>query len=322
MTQEEKAKAYDKAKIRMKEFLEEWENCGAVGEALEKAQNVFPELAESEDEKIRKYLITYFSNIDDCASSIKGKDVVAWLEKQGQKPIAIDIDKMVDDYANNNERGNEEFGKPINCMIRAYRQGLTDAYCQENCKGYQETGRCFVDGECEAKKSQRMISAETKEALYDKPTLSEFENALADICRGWIGEEIGWKDYISTNADALLKIAFKKWNDVQCVKKSTEWSEEDENILEAITYTVKNSGYSHCIGVSIKVMIAWLKSLKDRIQPQTWKPSDEQMEALKCAMEDVAKFSKRCGPQVELENEPYYSALHLLYEQLKKLKGE
>lgn len=44
-----------------------------------------------------------------------------------EKPTTIDIDKMVDDYANNKERGNEEFGKPVNCMIRAYRQGLNDA---------------------------------------------------------------------------------------------------------------------------------------------------------------------------------------------------
>lgn len=50
-----------------------------------------------------------------------------WLEKQGKVPVTIDIDKMVRDYANNKERGNEEFGKPVNCMIRAYRQGLTDA---------------------------------------------------------------------------------------------------------------------------------------------------------------------------------------------------
>lgn len=27
-----------------------------------------------------------------------------------------------------------------------------DTYCQENCKGFQETGRCFCDGECKAKK--------------------------------------------------------------------------------------------------------------------------------------------------------------------------
>lgn len=59
--------------------------------------------------------------------------------------------------------------------------------------------------------------------------------------------------------------------------------------------------------------------IKDIKSQPHWKPSEEQMEALKCAIADVAKFSKRGGRQVELENEPYYSALHLLYEQLEKL---
>lgn len=39
--------------------------------------------------------------------------------------------------------------------------------------------------------------------------LTEFESALVDICRGWIGEEIGWEEYIKNNAKLLLKIASK-----------------------------------------------------------------------------------------------------------------
>ena len=49
------------------------------------------------------------------------------LKKIEQKSAIFDIDKMVYVYANNNEPGNQEFGKPIKCMIRAYRQGLNDA---------------------------------------------------------------------------------------------------------------------------------------------------------------------------------------------------
>lgn len=49
------------------------------------------------------------------------------LRKIEQKFATIDIDKMVNDYANSSERGNEEFGKPVLCMVRAYRQGLNDA---------------------------------------------------------------------------------------------------------------------------------------------------------------------------------------------------
>ncbi len=49
------------------------------------------------------------------------------MKKNCEQKHSIDINKMVDDYANNKERGNEEFGKPVPCMIRAYRQGLNDA---------------------------------------------------------------------------------------------------------------------------------------------------------------------------------------------------
>lgn len=65
-------------------------------------------------------------DIDDAY--LKGVcDAKQELEKQGKVPVTVNIEKMVRDYANNKERGNEEFGKPVNCMIRAYRQGLNDA---------------------------------------------------------------------------------------------------------------------------------------------------------------------------------------------------
>lgn len=58
-------------------------------------------------------------------AEIEGNNVV--IKKGEQKLTPIDINKMVDDYANTKERGNEKFGLPLNCMIRAYRQGLNDA---------------------------------------------------------------------------------------------------------------------------------------------------------------------------------------------------
>lgn len=126
MTQEEKAKRYDGALERARE----WYNDPHITIGLKgNLEDIFPELKESEDERIRKVLIDYFNRYkeqEECGVKtfygIPTDNILAWLEKQGQKPIAIDIDKMVDDYANNNERGNEEFSKPINCMIRAYRQ--------------------------------------------------------------------------------------------------------------------------------------------------------------------------------------------------------
>ena len=85
-----------------------------------------------------------------------------------------------------------------------------------------------------------------------------------------------------------------------------EWSEEDKTMLKVAIAVLRR--YSH------DDVANFLKSLRP-----SWKPTEEQMEALKCAVEDVAKFSKRGGRQVELENEPYYSALHSLYCNLEKL---
>lgn len=94
-------------------------------------------------------------------------------------------------------------------------------------------------------------------------------------------------------------------------EQKPEWSEEDEKQIAQIERIVKNAG---CAKMLQEKIHNWLKSLRP-----SWKPSEEQMEALKCAIEDVAKFSKRGGRQAWLENEPYYSALHSLYCNLEKL---
>lgn len=44
----------------------------------------YPKLKESDDEKIRKNLIRFFRDLD--ALEYKEEDVIAWLEKQGEKP--------------------------------------------------------------------------------------------------------------------------------------------------------------------------------------------------------------------------------------------
>ena len=50
--------------------------------------DIFPELKESEDEKIRKALIRFHKSTIDI-DGIKGDEIVAWLEKQGDKDKLI-----------------------------------------------------------------------------------------------------------------------------------------------------------------------------------------------------------------------------------------
>jgi hypothetical protein len=79
MTTEEKAKAYDIALDKIKRLLGTGSNC-----SREDLEYVFPELKESEDEKIRKHLIgvveLYYGNTDEQEK----KDCLAWLEKQSK----------------------------------------------------------------------------------------------------------------------------------------------------------------------------------------------------------------------------------------------
>ena len=42
-----------------------------------------------------------------------------------------------------------------------------NSYCQENCKGYQETGKCFADGGCDAKRKAEQESVETPRDYHD-----------------------------------------------------------------------------------------------------------------------------------------------------------
>jgi hypothetical protein len=79
-------------------------------------------------------------------------------------------------------------------------------------------------------------------------------------------------------ADAGWEFDFKT-KELKKIKQKSALSKEGENILTAIIYTVRNSGYKHCMGVSDKTMLDWLKSIKDKVQLQPkkeWSEEDEE----------------------------------------------
>lgn len=78
MTIEEKARKYDDALKRAEAVIKVSQNQKEVYGCI---TTIFPELAESEDEKIRKTLIRYMASVRDI-DGIKGKDIITWLEKQ------------------------------------------------------------------------------------------------------------------------------------------------------------------------------------------------------------------------------------------------
>lgn len=71
--------ALERARNLHKDAIDMGENIRA-----KQCEIIFPELKENEDERIRKALIRFHKSTIDI-DGIKGADVIAWLEKQGEQ---------------------------------------------------------------------------------------------------------------------------------------------------------------------------------------------------------------------------------------------
>lgn len=85
MTIEEKAKAYDEALERAKAYHRN----ELAGSRKEMMEYIFPQLCESDDEKIRKALIDGVSQIR-CKGDVTREQMIAYLEKQKEQPISAE----------------------------------------------------------------------------------------------------------------------------------------------------------------------------------------------------------------------------------------
>lgn len=92
MTQEQKAKAYDEALEKAKEIKEKivyshlsTESCKAVSEYID---TIIPELAESEDERMRRKLMDHLDwHSDNRLTHEECVQLRAWLENQKEIPV-------------------------------------------------------------------------------------------------------------------------------------------------------------------------------------------------------------------------------------------
>lgn len=107
MTTEQKAKAYDealeKAKIWQNHLYETNDK-----DYADELNYIFPELKESEDERIRKAIISYISHGQHCG--VSNANMIAWLEKQGFKASETsikDAEEEVRQYLSGS--GNEKY---------------------------------------------------------------------------------------------------------------------------------------------------------------------------------------------------------------------
>lgn len=166
-----------------------------------------------------------------------------------------------------------------------------NSYCQENCKGFQETGKCFADGECKAK----------REAEQELTDLEEFINELS-------------KQFPDVSFAKLSRIVVRvaKW--AKSNQPKQEWNEEDSyyrNHIIQIIEEINNAPLKR--GEDWEAYINWLKSLRPQ---NNWKPSEEQVKAFEHFIRSIGES----GYASPYENDT--KLLYSLLEQLKKLKEE
>ena len=285
-------------------------------------EQIFPELAESEDEKIRKELLAHIQQ-ERASSTLKVNHakwdrMITWLKKQGEQPKKVSIWKhWKDGIAGNgidkpiylikdchtyslspclsSECDYIELSELDNLMLE--KQGEkkpADNYCQENCKGFQETGKCFVDGECKAKRDAEQNPAWSEE---DENLLSR---CVCDFDYLIKNENRGFEERYKEQIDWLKSIKDR-------VQPKQEWSEEDEHRRTDAIYFLESAEKHYADTSEIEKTIDWLKSLKDKIH---WKPTEEQIHCFKC----VIDFYK-----TKVNDTIVLNLLNSLYNDLKKL---
>lgn len=216
-----------------------------AGNALTKKQMeiVFPQLAESEDERIRKFLIEMFSHGSWRKEWPFGpNEIVAWLEKQKEPHYTK-------------------------------RNALFDK-CVENCDP-EIMKKVSDEVDAKLEREQKPAEPSDDELQRHQDELYDFKVFAAKQARehhiSFI-HDFEWNNF----CDELLSYFNEK-------QKPAEWSEEDERRRDGIIQWLReyqkkfNPEYDSLSIESIESLIDWLKSL--RPQPH-WKPSEEQMRAL------------------------------------------
>lgn len=234
--------------------------------------DIFTELAESEDEKIRKDIIEYIRHSAHNIPAEKFNSWIAWLEKQGeQKHVEMktaeeslgvsskEYNKIVDECVYGEQ-------KPVEYHCTGISSKDAEGILGEIIDNKQEPVDADYNPFDDFRKSDGEVNPSEFEARLNQ-LLKEFESLP--------------KEELSSSLSFYLNVVqndgtFKE-------QKPVEWSEEDEEHKEFILkcLSVLKEEHWHHIGSSkIDGGMSWLKSLKDRCLPQPkqeWSKEDEEM---------------------------------------------
>ena len=262
MTIEEKAKAYDEALERMKSWMR-GEHPECFTEAQKAAEFIFPELKESEDEKVRKEIIAVFKGEISYTSEEDAQKYIAWLEKQGEeKPLPEDeyerVMKALKEGFKYHQLFNPTFGG-IPCIeIVNWLEKQKTSYTKKDVDEAYLKGVRDTKNEIEKQEEFQLKEGKFYECIKSYYYLGGgqywFDKGSVYFC-----EKDG---YLRSDPNNLIKVYdCENWQSYfrPYTKKTAEWSEEDEKMMATIEHHLANCGASI-------TSILWFKSIKEKIQ--------------------------------------------------------
>ncbi len=301
-------KRYEKALERARAAIKD---CGDNLGRKKMIYGIFPELQESEDEKMREIIMKFVWGYTNTPGSIingdksvleYAKEVEAYLEKQKEQKPADDkaFEEWIEDWWKHNKVNNPDSydkGDEIQFDERGFKnfcRGIRNMYQQKPAEWSEEDDKMIdrIMGAVTGYYTHRSTQ-DTDEMMDWLRDLRRNPNPLVrkpNYCYREV-DETGW-------TEEYRKAYYDGWNNCDQqysqlkLTRPAGWSDEDEKIFRSILAN----------GALDDKQITWLKSI--RPQPH-WKPSEEQMSAL-------FEAHKRMSAD-------YHYPLITLYDQLKKL---
>lgn len=194
LTIEQKAKAYDEALVRMKSWVK-GEHPECFTEAQKAAEFIFPELKESEDERmwklIKKYVHYNISDIALNADHITREQLESWFEKQGTSYTKKDVDdaylESISVAKNEMEKQYEadyQIRKDIATFIFNYRGDLKDRAKWMDYLGIKVS---FVEKQGEKPQGKSALEAVKEEKVDNQNCVNPTDNPEPKFREGeWV----------------------------------------------------------------------------------------------------------------------------------------
>ena len=238
----------------------------------EAIQTVIPELRESDDEKIREEMIRYFTEMKKGGSaSLPYDDCIAYLERQKEQKPADEAEKFFDSA----ESYNQGFVAGQKKMKEDIEKGF----------GISEHSLDYLAG-----RYAGYAAARQEQKPAEKQNYANLTDLERTIHRGFLAAGVD---------NVPVEIIKETAKECLTQMKPSEWSKEDKQCFDEAIEALESLDFN---GEASN-----LKSLRDCRKPlNTWKPSEEQMEAMKNIA--YGMYQNGDGP-----------ILRELYEQLEKL---